>query len=865
MQNLKQSISTSTFTELQNSLCSKVGFDSLNAGEREACSNLLARALHHFGVPDESATALKFVRTIYLVRAMDEAIHQMDPSLAMSQLAGRNMLVQGMGINALANEWLPQLRAVTYALALTVIPLVSIFLITPYVGKVLFLVSSLLMWLVIWGAADAAVYTMTVDSAHAYFDNVIRYNQGFDAIWNAQEASAKALALFGKIRSTGAVLATVISYALWKFGGYAFANLANNLTESIDREGVKAGENVGTPEGYMNMMSAYRGAATEAYNRSSLSPIQQGMLDSTAATTQRLGTQANLDNYYDMGFSRPRYMDQQAKVQSSQNMAALNAARHVTQSKGVDPNNTREMGRISDDIYQSIEQERLSFNSNMIDHYSSISPTGDWQDGLAKMAATRSVERHGDNVTTQTLLNDIKYQAKKEGVQLSDRQAAIGLAHYRSASTKGDIGASDGDPNQLADLFMNMRSFDLNKNSAIGKLGAELGLSFGDLGKAAGAFDGAQFVGQSKALDNLSSREIIGGYLYNNLVHGNRYIVGDDLANRFNFENLNQMVNEIENRNLNGQIGYLLRAEHVSNMLGIDNSEMYLRETGDSSISFKISDSDQLSNLAFSLRDDSNLLSREQIGEIYNGIQGGKSYDVSMGIDSVDGGIASLNFRTGSNVNETKTISRDDSVYRKTGAVQNDNVIRELLYDPEKLFHHLESFEDKDGAIDNFLNQAAHFYGNIGTRTASQSDNWSYGANGGFDLKIGKKGFPLSFHASENKQISKSDSESASSNVIRSGLQGIISNAYSQANMAASINIPNNQTVDTEDQFRIESEYSYGDTNDLRSNTEYRKAWVESFDKEFKEFDNSFRRRAINEKDDFNENLKKEEAQYSPF
>lgn len=89
---------------------------------------------------------------------------------------------------------------------------------------------------------------MAQDAALDAFNGIQRQRLGIGAILQSPEAAVQALGVFGKARMVAITLATVLSGALFKFGGYAFARLGEQWQSHLEQAGERAGRQTMLPE-----------------------------------------------------------------------------------------------------------------------------------------------------------------------------------------------------------------------------------------------------------------------------------------------------------------------------------------------------------------------------------------------------------------------------------------------------------------------------------------------------------------------------------------------------------------------------------------------------------------------------------------
>lgn len=235
-----------TFTDAVRSVCGASTFDPNNAAELNTCRNLISDTLTQ--TTGMAVTPENFIRQASLTNLIFQVLDQADPQTAMLLQTNRQVVSSGLGMAAAMNEWLPVMRAIMTAVAIGLIPFLSLFLPTPLLGKALSVMAGFFVFLATWGISDAILHGAALDYAVEAYEDIRQSALGLYACVTFPETSTKALAMFGIVRSSGIMLASFLSMMLIRFGGHAMAMMAGSLQSAIHGAGAKAGALL-TPEG----------------------------------------------------------------------------------------------------------------------------------------------------------------------------------------------------------------------------------------------------------------------------------------------------------------------------------------------------------------------------------------------------------------------------------------------------------------------------------------------------------------------------------------------------------------------------------------------------------------------------------------
>lgn len=278
-----------TFDATLDETCSEIGFDPSIAASRQKCRTSIQDVLGDLGV---TMTSTDFVRQAFLARQL----HDVFSTGNTNALTNYKFMVNAKGTMVAANEWLPTMKGVLTAIALALVPILALFLPTPLLSKSLSFFLGMMIWLVSWGITDALLHSFAVDFAgKALLDirNLATTTgaMGMDAFYFTPPETAKILGMFGMIRMSGLMLATVLTGVLVKFGGHALASMAGNLTGQVQGAGLQAARLTEDPSG--------RAAAIQA--------------NSTAMPTQTIG---NAPRYGYSGMTHGSMVSQMSRAEA---------------------------------------------------------------------------------------------------------------------------------------------------------------------------------------------------------------------------------------------------------------------------------------------------------------------------------------------------------------------------------------------------------------------------------------------------------------------------------------------------------------------------------------------------------------------
>jgi hypothetical protein len=223
-------------------LCKNVGIDAANINACVSSVDTGIRWLDTNGL--WGLTAQGLMRQIYLGKMFADAAAQAAPGYEIA-------LTKSTESNAMwitFNQWIPVVRAVVTAIALSMIPFLTLFIVTPVVGRALSLVLGMLLWITMFGIMDMIVHQIAVDMGINALEIVRARKLGLEGLFYLNDAGTKALAMFGYMRGTGMLFATIVTGMLVKFGGYALTGLSEGIMGRVQSGAGQAAQTTLTPE-----------------------------------------------------------------------------------------------------------------------------------------------------------------------------------------------------------------------------------------------------------------------------------------------------------------------------------------------------------------------------------------------------------------------------------------------------------------------------------------------------------------------------------------------------------------------------------------------------------------------------------------
>ena len=240
---IKGSLTPATLGKNLEAVCANLGYDVTDAAALIQCKTVLNNVNSGTGLG--AASIDDFLRQAYISQRLEE-IFRSGNALGATNY---QFLLNASGAMKAANEWLPILKAALTAIAVGLLPFLALFIPTPLIGKAVGIIAGFFIWLTAWGVTDAIVHQFAVDYANRTYEMVRQNKLGMDALYFFPDQTVKILGMFGTLRMSGMMLATVITGMLIRFGGHALAMMAGGLGSQVQAAGNRAVHEVEDPAG----------------------------------------------------------------------------------------------------------------------------------------------------------------------------------------------------------------------------------------------------------------------------------------------------------------------------------------------------------------------------------------------------------------------------------------------------------------------------------------------------------------------------------------------------------------------------------------------------------------------------------------
>ena len=231
--------------------CARAGYDPDSVASYQMCKNMMGSAasflLYKAGLSLSSPNLLATVLQQMLFSHISQTyVLNNGPAAVGAYLATQKTTGSFIGLGIHANSWIPELKESLSAIVIALSPFILIFLVSPLAGRAFSVLVGMLLWITIWGVVDALIFSfgLSMAGSTAKYLATGGNSEGFGlfAASILPNTTAKIYAIFGALRWSGLVLASVLTTILVRFGGAALTMLAGQIASAPMASGSAVGE-----------------------------------------------------------------------------------------------------------------------------------------------------------------------------------------------------------------------------------------------------------------------------------------------------------------------------------------------------------------------------------------------------------------------------------------------------------------------------------------------------------------------------------------------------------------------------------------------------------------------------------------------
>lgn len=268
--------------------CGGAGIDSTNASALAQCQAIIGDvASNTFG---DTFTYTDVLSNASIARITADYLKSASADVATQLSAAQNISASGSG-EGFTSIFNTISRAAFTAFVIAMIPLVALFIPTPFCKNALAMIFGLFVWVITWNLCELIIHQFFMDYYYRTVTSVTNAGFGMQAMLDLPSYSSVAMGTFGKLKAGAAGFATVVTGGIFKFGGSEMSHFAARM-----------GQSTSGSQGSMLGSSGRAGAVAEhqskqehvAMARMSSAWTNQGAVSMDQMATGKAGKQMNM-------------------------------------------------------------------------------------------------------------------------------------------------------------------------------------------------------------------------------------------------------------------------------------------------------------------------------------------------------------------------------------------------------------------------------------------------------------------------------------------------------------------------------------------------------------------------------------------
>ncbi len=239
---------TTSYRNIAREICEDAGVDASDVRAFQHCLDVTTtylEQLYNGRYPSVTDNIYNFLEQDYIAQRIYAATVMSNSKV----LANNEIITRGYSLGITMNSWIPTIRGVLIAFGLSLLPFLVLFLPTPFFKKILGAVFGVFLFMLSWLIADAVIHYFLVHEAKTLFSSVYTaHNVGYASFLIMNAPLAKAIAIWGYLRSLGIGLAAMVTAGVTKVGAYGLQQMAAGLEGAVEAGAIRGKEAIDTTE-----------------------------------------------------------------------------------------------------------------------------------------------------------------------------------------------------------------------------------------------------------------------------------------------------------------------------------------------------------------------------------------------------------------------------------------------------------------------------------------------------------------------------------------------------------------------------------------------------------------------------------------
>ncbi len=237
-QGLKNIFDTQYLDNFLVDYCSTMGYSADSMEETQRCKEIFSA--HLSNLLNSSVDPSHLFLQMHIAQYINDMVLYDSPTKVAEFVGQRRIGTEMVGVGMLAQKFIPMFINVVRAIMFVMTPLLFLLMVVFPIEAFKYFIG-MFVWITCWSVTDVMLHSFFMNYAYDYFTSLRKFPTSYVSIFLFDTDSSQVLAILGYVRVIGIMLSSSIVYGIMRFGGEAFARVAQSIQGRVESTGSQAG------------------------------------------------------------------------------------------------------------------------------------------------------------------------------------------------------------------------------------------------------------------------------------------------------------------------------------------------------------------------------------------------------------------------------------------------------------------------------------------------------------------------------------------------------------------------------------------------------------------------------------------------
>jgi conjugal transfer mating pair stabilization protein TraG len=210
--------------------CGAAGIDLSDAAAKARCQTIISDSASN--AVGSLVNYSDVISNASIAQVVVDYFKSASPSVATQLAAAQNISQSGAG-EGFSSIFNSVSRAAFTAFIIALIPVIALFIPTPFCRPALMMIFGLFVWTIVWNICELVAHQFFMEYYYRTISSVTNSGFGIQAMLDLPSYTSVAMGQFGKLKAGAAGFATVVTGGIFKFGGSEMSHFAGRMAQSV--------------------------------------------------------------------------------------------------------------------------------------------------------------------------------------------------------------------------------------------------------------------------------------------------------------------------------------------------------------------------------------------------------------------------------------------------------------------------------------------------------------------------------------------------------------------------------------------------------------------------------------------------------